>query len=100
MGADLEACPFCGGRNIERVDDGCTQWNVCRTCGCDGPVARTQEHRVRLWNTRAAHAITPAMIDRAAAAFDATAWDWDARTSVDAVRPAIEAALRAALEFQ
>jgi Lar family restriction alleviation protein len=50
--SELKPCPFCGGSDLDSVCYDAREWNVCRDCGADGPVASTQAERHTLWNTR------------------------------------------------
>lgn len=51
--SDMEACPFCGGRNQQIKP----LWEryffvACNNCRAAGPAGKTQEDAVLLWNER------------------------------------------------
>ena len=52
----LRACPFCGNREIEIDHLGNEDRSFfvanCRTCQADGPISRTEDDAIDLWNTR------------------------------------------------
>lgn len=48
----LEACPFCGGENIQAVWLGGLWKTVCDKCGSSGGLCETEAESVAAWNTR------------------------------------------------
>lgn len=48
----VEPCPFCGSANLDAAACDGREWQVCRDCGADGPVASNEDERIALWNTR------------------------------------------------
>lgn len=44
---NIEACPFCGGADIEDITTPYTQWGLCRGCGAKAP---NWNHRAALSN--------------------------------------------------
>lgn len=54
---ELKPCPWCGGTNITKVDDGESEWLICANCEATGPYS-PDAYAANLsieqaWNTRA-----------------------------------------------
>jgi Lar family restriction alleviation protein len=57
---DIEACPFCGGLDLEpwdRLEDPTDPeshfWHIwCKYCGTEGPVGDTPQQATEYWNKR------------------------------------------------
>jgi Lar family restriction alleviation protein len=59
MKTDLKPCPFCGGTDIRKTDNGHYEWLYCADCDCKGPwIDPPDDHcwtgteMADQWNTR------------------------------------------------
>ncbi len=48
----LEACPFCGGRELAPGGAGARLYYACKTCNAQGPDGADWESATLQWNTR------------------------------------------------
>jgi Lar family restriction alleviation protein len=58
MTEELKPCPFCGGTDVEAIDQQGVAWVLCKSCSVDGPFGSTAEEATAVWN----HRPSPALI--------------------------------------
>lgn len=55
----IKPCPFCGNRDLRTEGMGASHNVYCNQCEADGPVGRTEDQAVELWNTRSQSGSVP-----------------------------------------